>query len=179
MEPTTKWLSVAEAAQALGVTQQAIRNRITRGSLDNKRNNRGQIVVLVGMTNPPQNPTAQPDNTQAEQHPKPVLFGTVERPIPEETTARPDGDLAGERLQAAHAAHIASLEKQIAAAATQYEREIARLQTSHQGELERLEAAHRREVDALKNSMESTMARFTRLMVASRDRPTFWRRLFG
>ncbi len=175
MEQTAKWVSVAAAAEALGVTQQAIRNRITRGTLENKRNNRNQIVVLVGLSNP----STQPAPTQAEQHPKPVLFGTVERPIPDETTPKPDAALAGVRLQAAHAAHIASLEKQIDAAANQFEREISRLQAAHQGELERLEAAHRREVDALKNSMETAMTRLTRLMVSSRDRPSIWRRLFG
>ena len=41
------WLTIPDAARKLGVTQQAIRNRIKRSTLVTSRNNRNQIVVQL------------------------------------------------------------------------------------------------------------------------------------
>ncbi len=44
------WLSVSGAAKRLGVSRQAIQNRIKRGTLETRRNNRGELVVLCPAT---------------------------------------------------------------------------------------------------------------------------------
>ena len=43
------WLPVAEAARVLGLTEQALRKRIARGTMEARKNNRGSLVVLVSM----------------------------------------------------------------------------------------------------------------------------------
>jgi hypothetical protein len=43
----TSWLPVAEAARVLGLTEQALRKRVARGTIDARKNNRGTLVVLV------------------------------------------------------------------------------------------------------------------------------------
>lgn len=47
MDAETPWLSIPEAARRLGVTPQAIRKRLKRGTLQSRRNNRGQEIVQV------------------------------------------------------------------------------------------------------------------------------------
>ena len=47
-EPT--WLTVIEAARRLGVTPQAVRARIKRGSLEKRLDNRGNVLVAVADT---------------------------------------------------------------------------------------------------------------------------------
>ena len=41
------WLPVAEAARVLGMTEQALRKRLARGTMESRKNNRGNLVVLV------------------------------------------------------------------------------------------------------------------------------------
>lgn len=52
MADETVWLTIPVAAKRLGVTPQAIRNRINRGTLETQKNNRGQILVRVAPTVP-------------------------------------------------------------------------------------------------------------------------------
>jgi septal ring factor EnvC (AmiA/AmiB activator) len=49
------WLTVVEAARRLGVTPQAVRARIKRGSLESRPDNKGNLLVLVSESadNPP------------------------------------------------------------------------------------------------------------------------------
>ena len=123
MEPAYEWLIIPEAAKRLGVTPQAIRKRIKRGTMQALRNNRGQEIVQI--------PVAVDGSQEPEEPPEPAgqLAETV-RPQPRPTTVRTvatDRDREIDRLQAAHAAHVATLERQLAAITAQSEREIERL----------------------------------------------------
>ena len=42
-----EWLSVSAAAKRLGVTRQTLQNRIKRGTIEHRRNNRGDPMILV------------------------------------------------------------------------------------------------------------------------------------
>lgn len=48
----SNWLSISAAAKLLGVSRQAIQNRIKRGTLETRRNNRGEMVVQCPATPP-------------------------------------------------------------------------------------------------------------------------------
>ena len=74
MDAEIPWLSIPEAARRLGVTPQAIRKRLKRGTLQSRRNNRGQEIVQVpgvaecpaGVANPqePIQELSQPHGSQ-------------------------------------------------------------------------------------------------------------------
>jgi len=42
-----EWLSVSAAARRLGITRQSLQNRIKRGSVEHRRNNRGDPLVRI------------------------------------------------------------------------------------------------------------------------------------
>ena len=47
-EPTDQWLSVHDAASALGISEDAVRSKIKRRTLRSRRGNDGRVSVLVG-----------------------------------------------------------------------------------------------------------------------------------
>ena len=49
-DDNSEWLSVAEAARRLGVSRQAIQNRIKRGRIEHRQDNRGNPMVCVAAT---------------------------------------------------------------------------------------------------------------------------------
>lgn len=48
--PDDRWMTITEAARALGVTRQAIVNRVNRGTLDVRFNNHNKRVVRIQAT---------------------------------------------------------------------------------------------------------------------------------
>lgn len=64
-DPTTgRWLTVAEAAEALGISGDAVRSRIKRGTLPTVREG-GRVLVVMGDTDRPTD-QAQPTNRPGE-----------------------------------------------------------------------------------------------------------------
>jgi hypothetical protein len=63
-EATGRKLSVAEAAEVLGISGDAVRSRIKRGTLETVRES-GRVYVVLGATDRP-NAQAQPTNPRTE-----------------------------------------------------------------------------------------------------------------
>ena len=49
-DDNSEWMPVAQAARRLGVTRQAIQNRIKRGRIEHRQDNRGNPMVRIGAT---------------------------------------------------------------------------------------------------------------------------------
>jgi chromosome segregation ATPase len=131
------WLPVAEAARALGVTEQAIRRRMGRGTLETRREvdgNRVRTLVAVAVTNPRAerstepvaNPVAEPDQTVTELR---------------EQVARLE-----ERLAAA-AALESELRRQAEEIRAAFRERIAELKADLERERRRAEEAERRQAE--------------------------------
>jgi hypothetical protein len=57
--PTSQRVTVPEAAEALGITAEAVRMRIKRGTLRSERQ-AGRVFVLLGQDQPTEQPTDRP-----------------------------------------------------------------------------------------------------------------------
>ncbi len=74
-----EWLPVAAAANKLGVTQQAIRHRIRRGTIERRRNNRGQTLVkAIPADHPPQIEQSLDTSRVADSADYPVELRTIQ-----------------------------------------------------------------------------------------------------
>ena len=62
--PTSQRVTVPEAAEALGITVEAVRMRIKRGTLRSERQ-AGRVFVLLGQGQPTEQPTDRPDEPNA------------------------------------------------------------------------------------------------------------------
>ena len=71
------WVTVAEAAGLLGVSTQAIRKRIARGTIDVRRNNRGQEVVQAVPASGPRTRQPVPKEVAVRTQPEPQPDGTA------------------------------------------------------------------------------------------------------
>ena len=63
-DPTNQRVTVPEAAELLGITAEAVRMRIKRGTLRSERQ-AGRVFVLLGQTQPAEQPTDRPDEPNA------------------------------------------------------------------------------------------------------------------
>jgi hypothetical protein len=122
LEGGTTRYSVPQVARLLGISERAVRKRITAGTLDAERTPTGWLVVLEAV---PTVPSAVPGAVPAE--PSAALGGTVAVPVP-----LPDGELVAVREALAHAHdEVAFLRSQLEARDAELERradEIARHQ---------------------------------------------------
>jgi hypothetical protein len=62
--PTNQRVTVPEAAEVLGITAEAVRMRIKRGTLRSERR-AGRVFVLLGQDQPTEQPTDRPDEPNA------------------------------------------------------------------------------------------------------------------
>ena len=62
--PTNQRVTVPEAAELLGITAEAVRMRIKRGTLRSERQ-AGRVFVLLGQGQPTEQPTDRPDEPNA------------------------------------------------------------------------------------------------------------------
>ena len=62
--PTNQRVTVPEAAELLGITAEAVRMRIKRGTLRSQRQG-GRVFVLLGQGQPTEQPTDRPDEPNA------------------------------------------------------------------------------------------------------------------
>src|SRR5215207_8604430 len=62
--PTNQRVTVPEAAELLGITAEAVRMRIKRGTLRSDRQ-AGRVFVLLGQDQPTEQPTDRPDEPNA------------------------------------------------------------------------------------------------------------------
>ncbi len=143
MSNDTTWLPVAEAARVLGLTEQALRKRLARGTMESRKNNRGNLVVLVSTDGERQ---AQPGL------PAPNPMGTTSGTTGPDTRLEPRRALAGESealplsahreivdaIQAAHSATLAAIQGQ----AEQLRSDMASERKRHDAEIERQRADH-------------------------------------
>ncbi len=156
MDETGEWLTVQEAAERLGVTTQAIRNRIHRGTLKKLRRNDGQTITFISAE-------ISAGKPESKQLPTPETLG-------EQPSRGPFVSLAV-ALDWVEAEKATSAEM-IARVESRADAEIKRLREDHRAEIERLEKAW-------KSAIGDMMNKLTSVMIASRPRPSFLRRLFG
>jgi hypothetical protein len=62
--PTNQRVTVPKAAELLGITAEAVRMRIKRGTLRSERQ-AGRVFVLLGQSQPTEQPTDRPDEPNA------------------------------------------------------------------------------------------------------------------
>ena len=62
--PTNQRVTVPEAAELLGITAEAVRMRIKRGTLRSERQ-AGRVFVLLGQSQPAEQPSDRPDEPNA------------------------------------------------------------------------------------------------------------------
>ncbi len=103
-QPT--WMSVSGAAKRLGVSRQAIQNRIKRGTLETRRNNRGEMVVLCPATGDATLQTAVAQQTVSAMVADPLLLDAQKS-----SEAVPDSQSVSAFTQLIEALH-AALERQ-------------------------------------------------------------------
>ena len=179
MSDDPPWLTISDAAKKLGVTQQAIKNRINRGTLTTSRNNRGLITVQL-----PSTVSGAADTV--EQH---TVSRTVSQPLP----AAPLSGAADrfiEHLERQivdqHAQHRAEIIERDAKHREEIERmsaSQAEMRQQHQQELDRAEGRHKAEIQRLENAyksaMNALMDKIATVMLVNRPRYPWWRRLIG
>ena len=97
-EPTDQWVSVRDAAAALGLSEDAIRSKVKRRTLRARKGNDGRVLVLVG-----DQPIDRPP--------------TIGRPLGDQPIDRPTAPTPEPRQSVTHApetvplsAHLATIE---------------------------------------------------------------------
>ncbi len=165
----TDALKVAEAAEALGITTEAARMRVKRGTLPSTRID-GTVYVLVDQPNPRPNGSNARPNDQPNPRPNGLVGGTNGRP-----NGHPDAGNAGTgALLAAKDETIGALREQLEAE-RQANRENRRIIA---GLIERVPA-----LEAAQNGQEDAQGP-PRVAggVQDGEEPegrSWWRRLFG
>ena len=131
MDETASWLTIPAAARLLGVTPQAIRKRLKRGTLNSRRNNRGQELVLVPGA-PVRTPEPEPEP------PEPWIRDPTSeaRQTPQDAGEMIPAAIHREMIaviQAAHSATVAELQGQV----DQLRSDRIEERRRHEGEIER------------------------------------------
>jgi excisionase family DNA binding protein len=85
---TNQRLTVSEAAEALGVTAEAVRMRIKRGTLRSERQ-AGRVFVLLGPDRPTEHTTERTEPTESRTA---ELIATLQEQLAEEREARRRAD---------------------------------------------------------------------------------------
>ena len=170
MADESSWLTIGQAAKKLGVTHQAIRGRIGRGTLQSRRNNRGMIVVLV--------------DESALSTSKPTVEH-VERPAAEHVEATRPGEPVSDRFLAYLEQQVEDLKTELAetreAADLRLERALAARDRLWQERVDaaevRAERAQEQALSALNDAADAA-ERITKSLIEAASKP-LWRRLFG
>ena len=158
------WLHINEAARRLGVTPQAIRGRVNRGTVQSRRSNSGSLLVLMSGTPPQESATAPIETLHSN-------FNSNSNSEPQ--TGRVDADRADQLLKQL----ISSYKDQIAASERRRESECAILQERVDAAEIRAERAEKLALDALTQAAD-TAERITKSLIDAASKP-LWRRLFG
>jgi hypothetical protein len=144
------WLTIAEAARRLGVSRQAVSNRIKRGTLTTRTSNRGVLVRI-----PPALPdatvasTVDDDFAQPLLEPLPQRVAVLEQKLAGLKQRLEDRDVEVDRIRTQladqGAAHRAERSEMLANAAAERERLLGLLEktTVRPGVIERLAAIFR------------------------------------
>ncbi len=120
MDGFSNWVPIPEAARTLGLTPQAIRKRIARGTLESRRNNRGRELVLVA--NRPHEPDSQPTPQPQEPKQEPKNRNRTSAPAVSLEDVRVLLGEQAQRMQAAHDAALARMQEQADSASVRAER---------------------------------------------------------
>ena len=175
-----EWLTYGEAAARLGMTADAVRLRIRRGTLSGARGNDGRPRVWVSVaTDRPTDRDVRP--TDPNKAGESVARPTVLFAHPSETTVATDRPSATDRL-------IESLERQVEYERTERDREradharqTAEREAAHAAEIVRLHGQHVSEINRLqaayKAASDALVEKVATVLVAQRRRP--WWRLLG
>lgn len=153
----SSWLPIVEAAAALGMTENAVRNRIKRRTLRSRKGNNGRILVLVD---------------QSMLHGRPVAGQPVANhsdPALELRATLTAAQAENARLKAERDGANARLEDRAA--------ELERLRADYTAALDQTRADHRAEAERLRADHQAELARLQRII----DRLTapWWRKWFG
>jgi len=124
-EDNGEWISVAAAARFLGVSRQAIQNRIKRGKIENRHDNRGNPIVRV--VAPAPNPVSG------------ATDATTTTAVVSQSEARPIASGASEMVPASV----------LSAIIASHQDALNRMERQHLAELTRLERAYQSAADAL------------------------------
>lgn len=173
------WQLIADAAQGLGISKEALRSKVKRGTIRSMKGNDGLLRVLID----PGPPLDRPRAALGQNRPTP------DQPEQAPSQAELVADLQAQG--AALAAKLAATEQRLAdteahAAARLQDRdaELERLRHDHQGEVNRLRADHaialdqvRAEAERLRADHQAELARLQQVI----DRLTapWWRKWFG
>src|SRR5215212_10645602 len=103
--PTDQRATVPEAAELLGITAEAVRMRIKRGTLRSERQG-GRVFVLLGQTQPTEQPTDRPDEPNALISQMQGRIDSLERQLEEAA----DRDRENRRIIAALTSRIPAIE---------------------------------------------------------------------
>jgi biotin operon repressor len=108
-----EWLSVASAARRLGVSRQAIQNRVKRGKIEHRLDNRGNPIVRVAATrgDPVSGATRATGATGAVAD----VAGAVAPPEPRQSVAHAPEVVPASVVESLQQAHERALERQEAA----------------------------------------------------------------
>ncbi len=158
------WVPIARAARAYGMTDQGVRNRIRRGTLEHRRDNHGRLEVLVKPERlDHQAQQFQPANQAA------VGVSNLVMPVVETVPLA----LARELIAAADARTVA--------ARRDADAEIARIRQDWRERVDaaeiRAERAEKLALDALTQAAD-TAERITKSLIEAAAKP-LWRRFFG
>ena len=125
-EPTDQWVSVRDAAAALGLSEDAIRSKVKRRTLRARKGNDGRVLVLVG-----DQPIDRPP--------------TIGRPLGDQPIDRPTAPTPEPRQSVTHApetvplsAHLATIE----ALQEAHREALTALRTDMEAERQRRDADH-------------------------------------
>jgi len=157
-----EWCTVVEAAARLGITTDAVRQRVKRGVLTGARSNDGkprvwvtdQSVTMSDMTLPIDRYDAT-DQSVAKAAENPVLAPETSQNANMTKQTDQDDWLIG------------FMEKQVEHERAEHRAQIERLEKRHEAEIARLERAYKAATDAL-------MERVAAILVASRPKRWWW-----
>ena len=167
-----RWLPVAKAAAELGITEQGVRNRISRKVIVFRKDNHNRLMVFVPNEAEPAKPPLRPLNHVSEQ----------------QASQLNTSDKFVELLQA----NATAAERRAEAAERRIETALAAAEQRHQAETSRLmgimtervdaaecraERAEKLALDALTQAAD-TAERITKSLIEAAGKP-LWRRFFG
>src|SRR5689334_19203584 len=124
-DPTQGWMTIAEAARLLGVSDEAVRQKVKRRTLRARKGNDGRLQVMVETQGQPKagQPKATQDNTgeinalrehvQTLREDKERLSAEVQRLRDDRAAADDRADAERDRLLADHAAAVSKLEERL------------------------------------------------------------------
>ena len=119
-EPPYQWLPLPEAAEKLGIAENALRSRIKRRTVRSRKDNQGRLQVYVSGTEDRTRTLVRPKSGPGSNHTVPHREPRAPLPAPSDSVPL-----------------------------TVHREIIAALQAAHEHELVRLAQAHRSAVDAL------------------------------